>query len=339
MTSPESTSKWYYQAYGLQLCANQPISRLIESTPSSNPDLNITFQEKKYHHSQPEGTTEIYVSPGIADNGEPFFKVWRDNKHPQKYIGIQYTDGNGFASFLCNQEGTQVDVIHTESTPFPDILTYFLGPVLGCILRLRQVTCLHAGVVAVDGKALAIIGPKGMGKSTTVATLSQHGYPVLSDDIAALTEINGQFIVSPGYPQLRLWPKTVVGLPGLSVETLPKILSFADKRFLPLITEEGAGPWRFQTTPLPLGAIYTLSGRMEEDTLSIQPQTKIKSMLTLAGNVYPEYPLHPTDHVRNFDVLGRLADRIPVKEVLLPNDIAALSQIRDAILADFKSIG
>ena len=337
-TTTDGRKSWDYQVYGLRLRTNQPIPGLIVPPHPGKVDVEITFRQSAHHQPQPVGAVEVYASPGIAENGEPYFKVWKEQNHPQAYLGIQYTDGKGITSFLINREGSQVQVTRMEANPFQDMLTYFLGPVIGCILRLRKVTCLHAGVVAVAGKALAIIGPKGAGKSTTVAALAQHGQAVLSDDIAALTAVEGRFVVTPGYPRLRLWPNTVAVLPGITLEALPKILSFTDKRFLNLALDDTAKRWRFHPRPLQLAAVYALSERGQGNTLSIVAQSQAQGLLTLSRNVYPEYPLHHTDRGRDFGVLGQLAASVPVPEVTQPEGLETMAQLRDAILADFKTI-
>jgi hypothetical protein len=338
MTGTEKVALWIYSVYGLRLHTNQPIPGLIVPPQPGKADVEITFEEAERHHSQPVGAVEVYASPGITENGEPYFKVWKDDVHPQAYLGIQYTDGAGFTSFLINREVSQVQVARTESIPFQDMLTYFLGPVIGCVLRLREITCLHAGVAAVDGKALAIIGPKGAGKSTTVAALAHHSQAVLSDDIAPLSQVEGRFMVAPGYPCLRLWPNTIAALPGITTGELPKILSFAEKRFLSLTVDGAADRWRFQDKPLPLAAVYVLSGRAQDGALSITSQSQAAGLLALSGNVYPEYSLRQTDRCRDFGVLGQLAASVPVREVTQPEGLDTLAQLCDAILNDFQGL-
>ncbi len=331
-------NSWDYYVYGLRLRTNQPVQGLIAPPQPGKIDVKITFRKSEHQLPQSVGAVEVYASPGITENGEPYFKVWKDENRPQAYLGIQYTDGIGFNSFLINREGNKVQVATTKSIPFQDILTYFLGPVIGCILRLRKVTCLHAGVVVVDGKALAIIGPKGAGKSTTVASLAHQGRPVLSDDIAPLSKDKGRFVVAPGYPRLRLWPNTVAGLSGLSSKALPKILSISEKRFLNLTTNRDADHWRFHAKSLQLGAVYVLRNRVQDGILAISSQSQAAGLLTLAGNVYPEYSLHQADRARDFTILGQLAASVPVREVTQPEGLHTLARLRDAILTDFGTL-
>lgn len=327
-----------YCIYGLQLRTNIEIPSLIIASSSTQLDVDVIFSESEHHNTQAVDAIEVYSSPGIADNGQPFFKVWKQVNHPQDYLGIQYTNGSGFTTFIINQEGSQVSVARTPTILLQDMLTYFLGPVIGCLLSLRQVTCLHAGVIAVNGKALAIIGPKGAGKSTTTAALADFGLAVLSDDIAPLTEVDGNYTVAPGYLSLRLWPNTIDVLSDVSSNKLTKVLSIADKRFLKLSSDKDAVRWKFHTQPMQLTAIYALNERGQSETISIDTQSQATGLLKLAGNVYPEYSLHQSDRSRDFAVLGKLAAKIPVRTVTRPDNLETLSQLRDAILTDFKTL-
>ena len=128
-----------------------------------------------------------------------------------------------------------------DSSTLEDAATYLLGPVLGFVLRLRGITCLHASAVAVGDRAIALMGPANAGKSTTAAGFSRMGFPVLADDIVALSEPDEILRVQPAYPQLRLWPESAAFLYG-SADALPRLTPTWDKRALDL-TQNGC---RFQ---------------------------------------------------------------------------------------------
>jgi hypothetical protein len=343
----QTTSIWHYTVYGLHLVTNRPIPALIvESKHDLNQIVHVTFEEVSQRQTPPDTNRLLYTSPGIAESGEPFFQVWKSEQNVAAYLAIQYTNGRGMAQFFLNQEGSQVSVTWTNRMPFGDVITYFLGPVLGCLLRLRQFTCLHAGVVAVGKKtmkgmkgmkAIAIIGPKGAGKSTTVAALAYYQrLPILSDDIGAISINGNEFIVQSGYPRLRLWPTTVELLPDMTVEQLPRILSIAEKRYFTLTPERDASQWRFQQDPLPLAAIYVLDTR-EANALSIRSLWGGERLFALGTNVYPDYTLDSAMRARDFDILGRLAASIPVREVRRPDGLHTYPQVCQALVEDIQA--
>src|SRR2546421_12252878 len=104
------------------------------------------------------------------------------------------------------------------------------GAVLAILLHQRGLLVLHASAVGINGSAVAFIGGKGQGKSTTAATIYARGHKLLADDVVALDMNNsGGPMVLSGIPQFKLWPEAVSSL-GDNPELLPKIFSGCEKR-------------------------------------------------------------------------------------------------------------
>ncbi len=330
------TQLQHYRVYGLRLSANCAVPGMeLESGASVPADLRVEFFPAEPVPAQPAAAEVIYTSPPRDAGAEPFFKVWKDPTQAEAFIGIQYANRGGRAVFQLSRDGRRLRVDWDPGLSFQDVVAYFLGPVLGCVLRLRQVVCLHAAAAYSDGRAIIILGPKGSGKSTTIAALAWSGWPVLTDDIAVLTEGAGEFLVQPGYPRLRLWPEAVPG--GLAAE-LPRVLSFIEKRYQPLTSDADAPRWKFQPRPARLAAVYLLAERTPQPPAVIVPLDPAAALLALVGNVYPEYRLMPDDTVRHFQFLGRLTARVPVRLLSLPDKAAGLQAIRAAIADDCRSL-
>src|SRR5262249_57046891 len=130
------------------------------------------------------------------------------------------------------------------------------GPVLGLGRGRRGAVGVPAGAGAVGGRARALCGGAGAGRSTLAAASARRGDVVLTDDVAPLEPDGDRFRVRPGYPQLRLWPDSVRLLYG-DADALPPLTPTWEKRGLDL-TRPG---YRFAARPLPLAAVYVLGER------------------------------------------------------------------------------
>lgn len=325
----------YYQLYGLVVKTTNSIPHLISLTDSEQVDVNIQFEivptEKEFLFEHP--ATEVYASYGLAPNDIPYLTVYKQYASANNYLVIRYTNGKGTAYFVSDKKGEYIKVFYPDDIAVNDIYTYLLGPVIGCILRLKNKVLLHASVVNINNQAIAFIGEKTAGKSTLIATFGSLGYPILSDDIAVLFEKNGQYFIELGYPRLRLWKNTIDYLSGVDLTHLQRVLTHVDKYYLPL-SEQPTTSWNFQSVPLPLSTIYYLPPRNEEHHLSIQPLKPLEAFLKLKQNIYAAYMLEDDLKNKEFDVLGTSANRGIVKLLNRPNRLDYLEATIDLIVRE-----
>ena len=248
-----------------------------------------------------------------------------------EHFGFFYSDG---ARFAVERRAREVWADWPENYTLEDACTYLVGPVMGFVLRLRGTVCLHASAVAVGDRAIALVGPAGSGKSTTAAAFACCGFPVLSDDIVALTLEGGQWLVQPGYPRVNLWPDSVRRLFG-SEEALPHITPTWDKRYLPL----GQDSYRFASSPLPLGAVYILDSRDSALTTPVvQALSAKEGLITLVANTYANYLLDEDMRHTEFDVLSRVVSSIPVRCVQPPEEASSIPDLCGAIAEDARRV-
>ena len=246
-------------------------------------------------------------------------------------FGFFYGDG---ARFVVDRRGCEVWADWPEHYSLEDACTYLLGPVMGFVLRLRGIVCLHASGVAVGDKAIALVGLPGAGKSTTAAAFASSGFPVLSDDIVALADKGAQFFVQLGYPRVNLWPDSVRRLFG-SEDALPRITPTWEKRYLPL----GQNGHHFASNPLTLGAIYILDRRNAAASSPVlEDISGEEAFMALVTNTYVNYLLDQDMRRTEFDVLGRLVSSIPVRRARPPAEPSAIFNLCEAIAADAKRV-
>jgi hypothetical protein len=277
----------------------------------------------------PESIEILYASPEDALPGEPNLRV--GVLPGGDYFGFLYRDEVRFA---VERQGREIWGDWPESYTLEDACTYLLGPVLGFVLRLRGVTCLHASAVAVDGQAIVLVGSPGAGKSTIAAAFAQRGFSVIADDVVALAEDGKNFQVQPGYPRVNLWSDSVRALFG-SDEALPRITPTWDKRYVAL----GDNGFGFASNPLPLGAIYVLGTREAAlEAPVIDDIAGSNALQELVTNTYVNYLLDREMRSQEFDVLTRLVVRIPIRRVRAPADYSAVLDLSEAIANDARRV-
>lgn len=320
-----------YVIYGLRLTANLvlpglalPLLPRVETL-----DLRIRLNDEWSFPSITALGENLYTSLETVQGGQPSLRM---GLFPgREYFGFFYADGNRFA---IDRHGREVWADWPGNHTLEDACTYLFGPVIGFVLRLRGTVCLHASAVAFEDRAIALVGSPGAGKSTTAAAFACSGFPVLSDDIVALSHEDGQWLVQPGYPRVNLWPDSARTLFG-SGDALPRITPTWDKRYLPL----GEKGHHFASNPLPLGAIYILDSR--DPTLTVPVVEAVSSkdaLITLVANTYVNYLLDQNMRRAEFDVLSRVVSAIPVRRVRLPDDPSAIFALSEAIAADARRV-
>jgi hypothetical protein len=244
---------------------------------------------------------------------------------------VAYRDG---AEFIIDTASWEVFGVSRSELTLDDLLVYLQGPILGFVLRLRGVTCLHASGAVVDGRTLAVVGRAGMGKSTSAAVFARLGLPVLTDDVLALRDDGDSFHVQPGLPRVLLWPASAEALFG-AADALPRIVSTWEKCYLDL-NQPG---YRFASEPAPLGAVYVLGDRVGgSDRTQIEALAGAEALVNLVANTYANDFLDADTRANEFQVLSRVVQNVPVRRVHAPDDRRAVTRVCEAIIEDFRSL-
>jgi hypothetical protein len=316
-------------AYGLRLGSNLPIPGLAPSEPFAVPDVHIELGIALDEAVSACAIETRDVSPWRTSAGVPLVTIGVCTATGQHLWA--YEDG---LRFVVDAAGRHIRADWTSASTIGDAALSLLGPVLGFVLRLRGITCLHASAIAIDGKAIALLGRPTVGKSTTAAALMMLGYPLVSEDVVPLIDRGAFYEVVPGYPVVRLWPEAAEFLCGPEAE-LPLLTESRDKRRLDVI-DRG---YRFQRDPLPLGAIYYLTKRSDDDRAPfVEPAGGPAALGTLIGETYTNYALSREMRAQEFALLGALTRRVPVRSVTAHNDPARLPRLCEAILHDFATL-
>jgi len=269
-----------------------------------------------------------YVSSDTNTAGEPSLRIWKTEEG--NFVRLAYGDGT---QFWLDHKRQDLWATWPDSSSLENAASYLLGPVLGLLLRLRGVVCLHASAVAIEDCSVAFVGSAGAGKSTTAAAFARQGYSIISDDIVALNEQTNAFQVLPAYPHLCLWPDSVHMLYG-SLEALPRIIPDWEKRRLVLGDQEA----RFESRSLPLGAVYILGERRRDPAPYVESMRPQNALLALVADTYANKILDREMRAREFEVLGRLVTTIPIRRVYPHEDPTRLKELCKVIREDFATL-
>ena len=173
---------------------------------------------------------------------------------------------------------------------------------------LQGMACFHAGAVVIDGRALAVIGGAGAGKSTLAAALLDEGAGFLTDDVLTVGRDGPVVEAFPGPPFATLAPDQHARLgPRASAALGPPVGDDGKLQFRPRAPEG----------PAPLGAVVLLD-RGEHETLRMVPEEGVTSLLLAAAFV--PYVEDPPLLAAFLDVCAAVAAEVPVRRLVAPAD-------------------
>lgn len=317
-----------HSLYGLRLAANLVVPGLPVLNDAFPSDVTIHLKEKSGPiapvFSIPPRFS--YISPNLNANGQ---SAMRAGSLGDGFFGFFYGDG---ARFAVRRDGREVWADVPENYALEDMAAYLVGPVMGFVLRIKGVLPLHACSIAVGDQAIALVGARGAGKSTSSAAFVQLGYSLLSEDVAALVEDGARYLVQPGYPRVNLWPESAETLFG-NMHDLPPVTPTWGKHFLALEDARHL----FQSEPMELGAIFILRERVAAPSKPrIEKLSAASAMTTLVANTYVNYLLDAAMRRREFVQLGHLLGKTPVYQVWPSDDPTRVYELCESIAVEAR---
>ena len=306
-----------YSAFGLTIRSNQHIPGLVPVTVIDTSQC-VTITLGSFPTKPASGRT-VYLSE-VEELGVPGV-VLREIDSTGDY-SFEYGDGT---CALVSRDGGEVWATWPETMTVEDAAAYLLGPIMNLVLRLQGGFSLHAGVVALDGRAVAIAGGPEAGKSTLVGAFARRGTRIMSDDIAPLFEEDGAFFVHSTYPRVRLWRDSVEHLFGVGSE-LPRLSPTWDKRYLD-VGERG----QFEARPRPLSAIFVLGERTDSAAFRIERLSERDAFASILAQLHTVWMLPESPQREVFAIATRLAGSVPAFRLITHSDPARLAELCDAI--------
>ena len=82
--------------------------------------------------------------------------------------------------------------LHLPSLPTDrEIVHPYLASTASVVARWHGLHSFHAGAFVMHGRAWAVLGPKGAGKSSLLASMAMAGIPILTDDVLVIRDDHG----------------------------------------------------------------------------------------------------------------------------------------------------
>jgi hypothetical protein len=245
--------------------------------------------------------------------------------------GTIYLRWSGLFEFLVSPDGSRIEYCALERSTAESFAVYLLGQVLSFSLIAFGSEPLHGTVVSVDGRAIALLGDCGHGKSTLGAALLSRGCGLVTDDVVALFQREGRWTVHPGIPRIKLFPATARRLLGPIAGGSP-MNAATPKLVIPLE--------RAQVVPraVPLAGIYVLSEpRAASREITIEPLAKSDAFLEVVRGAFNLTVVTPRRLANQFAFATDLASLVPIRRISYPRTFSSLPAVCDAILDDLSA--
>jgi hypothetical protein len=226
------------------------------------------------------------------------------------------------------RDGREIVVRPHERADERALALFLAGPALAVALHQRGRLVLHATAVAIGGRALAILGEKGAGKSTLAAALTRRGHRLLSDDIVAIEERAGAPFALAGTASLKIQPEAAQAL-GVDPGTLARVHPDSEKRAWP----GGAGEDAPAATP-----ITTLLVASAGTEPSLAPLAASATFLELVRHTYgSRYDLahRSGTGARHFQQVSALVRTAGAHRLVRGDDLARLTETAARVEALF----
>jgi hypothetical protein len=321
MTSPKSApeASWHPRLFGLNLAGGFPFTHHLGRGEGA---ADLSFELSPSPLVPWEDAAPVYESPVLTPEGESLARLYRlGSREVLRFPRAADFDlGSGGITCHSVEDRTLVEL-------------RFLGPVLSYWLECRGLPTLHASAVAVGGRAVGFLSNRGGGKTGLAAAFLRAGFPLLTDDVLPVEEVEGGFLARPGYPQMRMWPdEAAFFVPGW--ESLPTVHPAVSKRRVP-VGDGGFGA--FHEGALPLACLY-LPERASEGTVEIQDVSPRDAVIELLRHSFSPRLVEAAGLApQRLGFFARLAMRVPVRRLRYPSGFDRLPEVMARVGATVRS--
>ena len=315
-----------YLVHGLVVATDSPlpIPELVDGDDDGDADVVVHLTTGRASAAEFEATFSRADDPAFPWVSETWSAGGR--------VRVHFASGPSFE--LRPDEAWLV----ADESGDPDLVAHLLlDHVLPRVVSLRGDLMVHgSGAVGPSGAAHLFLAQTGSGKSTLAVALAAHGWGLVDDDGIRVQSVDGAFVVTLGYPMVRLLPDASDAvLPGVAPGA-PMAIGHAKRRFA--VT----GHLSMAGARSPIAAIHLLGW-----THSEKPSSESVGFSAAVGEVSSHaFHMSVDQSKMAADAFGRAAAvcaAVPVRRLLRPHGhehtsrvIALLSKLDSELAADLR---
>lgn len=299
-----TADRMMYQAFGLKLYSDIALPELSPMNDAGeSPDIRIEMGDLPQYWNQ--CTSEPYEF--ITSTEGVIFKV-------MDYV-LFFISG-----------GSNITVSPRHDDYDEGLLRlYILGTCMGIALMQRRIYPLHGSAVAIGGEAYAVIGNSGAGKSTLASALLQQGCRLISDDVIAVSlDNNNKPMVTPAYPQQKLWQESLDKF-NMDCSEYRSVYGRETKYCIPVSSQ-------FSSQSLRLAGVFELKKQSGEH-IQLTPIQSLERLEVLYRHTYRNFMIAKLGLIDwHFQVTARIAGSTHMHTVMRPDNYFTAEQLASFIL-------
>lgn len=261
-------------------------------------------------------------------SGEDVIEKVRVSISPTEYLLKVLDTANYYAG-----NGNKIIIEPLPGADEKSIRLFMLSNAMAAILHQRNMIPLHASAVHYEDGVVLFCGRSGAGKSTTATALQKQGYKVFSDDVCVLKEVDGELMVLPSYPMMKLWEDSFVKVGMVMAGEEDKIRPHLPKYARWYHSE-------FGIDPMPVKQIFIIDPSNQAAEVSIKKTGAIEAFQELQKNTYrPVQTISMKKRDIHFMMVSKLAASAPVAKIIRPQHGNSIEELAGYIHSVLKGEG
>jgi len=315
------------------LADNRPPSRTPVGAPSRYGVYGITLLSElrlDLPKAAEPGSRDVVielrvVNPKIFPSliGQPVRDPSDWFQHVVLQDGTLYMRWEDWVEFLVSPDGGLVLCANIGNAALASFEAYLVNFAVSAALFQKGEEPLHATVVEIDGRVVALAGPSGAGKSTLAADLINRGGRLVTDDMLRVTFKDNIAQAHPGPNRLKLFREP-------AERYLPNAMSRG--LFSPLggkLLFHPAGP-ATPRVPRRLSALFSLERPLvdsDPNSVSVTRLTGLELFKTIASSTMNSRLDSPARLQRQFIFAERFARSVPVYRLSYSRNYDVLNDV------------